>query len=536
MGLKLSIGAQRRQVAVEFDRRRVRVVGFTGSGAALRFDVATSSSADEPIDTTDAAAVGERLAAVLADVGLSGARVVMNVQRDEVVLRPLTLPPGTPDTDLAGMVRYQLGKELPFPADQAVIDHIETNHYQADDGAAGSEGRVVLAAAVRAEVVDFYRLVAAAAGVRLVQLGLRPQAIGRCVAQCVRGEAGECIAAVNLTADATEIDVFVDGGLAFSRSVPIGMPDRAVWPDERRPAVDAAIREVMLSVQSFQAIHAGGGVNAVLVSGDTGLEGDLVAALATKITDACELFNPARALSLPTGSDASAYAALLGAALTGAADPAATYDFLNPKRPTVQRDPNRDRITAAALAAMVIVAALIGARWWYLGGLSAEAKSLSGDIGRISSSAKATERLVARVGAIEDWEDMSVDWLGHWAQVSRAFPSPEEAYIRNLDTHDDGVIKFPVRAKSREVIEQIRQRLEELKGYKVNPVRMSAAGSDPLKLNYLYESTIEVQTDRAIAPTLSDEPVERPDDDGSATMLPQRLQNPRSRAGRRSRS
>jgi len=531
MALRLPIGGSRQWVAVEVDRRRVRAVGFRPNRGRCKFDVIGSSAHAEPIDTTDAAAVGEAVAKVLAELRLSGARAVMNVRRDEVILRPLSLPAGTPDTELASMVRFQVAKELSFAADQAVIDHLVADHYQAVDGAAGPDGRTVLAAAVRTEVVEFYRQVALAAGVRLMRLGLRPQSIGRCVGRCVRHSAGECVAVVNVTADETEIDLLIDGSLAFSRSVPIGMPDRAVWPDQRKPVVDAAVREVMLSVQSFQAVRPGGKVDAVLVCGDTGLEDDLIAALSTKVSTMCELFRPARALGLPTRSDGSAYAGLLGAAMDGST--AATYDFLNPKRPAVQRDPRRDRIAAAGIAVMALAAVLIGGGSWYLSNLAAESDRIARNLRNAEDADKKISKLTGRVRSIEQWADDSVDWLGHWARISAAFPPATDAYIRNFTIRADGAILFTVRAKTRETIEQVQKQLGSLNGYRVNPVRvLPVGGGDLLSLGYAYESAIEVRADRSVPVELSGELPRRPDDDASASLLSQRLRSGRGRRGR----
>ncbi len=529
MGWKTIFGIPRLVVAVEFDAGRLRLAAFRRTRRGPRFLAVSSAPLDEAVDPTDAGAIGEAIAAELAALRLTGAALVMNVPRGEVILKPLALPAGTTEAEIPSMVQYMVPSQLPFAADEAVVDHARTVHMVADEEAPDADAVNVLAVAARASTVEFYRQVAAAAGAPLLRLGLRGEAIGRCIRHCVAAAPDEPVAVVNVTAGAVEIDVFVDGRMAFSRSAPVTLPAEDASPEQRRAVVAAIVREATLSVQSYQTTQGGAEtLGGVLVAGDTGLEDDLTAALAEHLPP-CERFHPAAALSLATDSDASAHAALLGAAMIDIGDREA-FNLLDPKRPIVQHDGRRDKVAAAAIIAILVLFGAGFGRHLYLKDLKAEDQRLAQKVREAEKAEEKTEKLVASVRAIEQWKDASVDWLGHLVYLSAVLPDARRIYLDELNTRDDGKIDFTVCATDREVIEELRNRLFTTRGYRLETTRMGPTRRDPLQLGYEYESTVELQVLPKAPPLPEGASPGRPDNDGSATLLPQRLNAGRRRA------
>lgn len=78
------------------------------------------------------------------------------------------------------------------------------------------------------------------------------------------------------------------------------------------------------------------------------------------------------------------------------------------------------------------------------------------------------------------------------------------------------------------MIEDLRTRLIQTPGYRVSPARVGPVRRDPLQLGYEYESTVELRVPPQAPPMPEGVSPGRPDNDGSATLLPQRLN-----AGRR---
>ncbi|NLF31698.1 MAG: pilus assembly protein PilM [Planctomycetes bacterium] len=545
MGWKATFGAPRLVAAVEFDARRLRLVAFRRARGGPRVLAVTSTALGESVDPTDAAAVGGAIAAELRRLKLDGAALVMNLPRGQVILKPLALPAGTADAEIPGMVQYMVPPQLPFAADEAVIDHARTVHMAGDGQVPDPDAVNVMAVAARASVVEFHRQVAAAAGAPLLRLGLRPEAMGRCVRRCVAAAPDEAIAVVDVTAGEVEIDVFVDGRIAFSRSAPVTLPEEGpaqgdgavtgfdVFADEgggehRGAAIAAIVREATLSVQSYQTAHGGAAtLGGVLVAGDSGLEDDLTAALAEALTP-CERFVPAGGLGLATRSDASAHAALLGAAMIDAADREA-FDLLDPKRPVVQRDGRRDRVAAAAIVAILVLAGAGLGGWFHLEGLRNRDQALARKVAQARKAEDGIRKLIAGVQAISDWQRTSADWLGHLAYLSAALPDARAVYLGDLATGDEGQVTFTVRATGREVIEDLRTRLIATAGYQVSPARVAPTRRDPLQLGFEYESTVELRVKPEAPPAPPGASPGRPDNDGSATLLPQRLNAGRGR-------
>ena len=173
---RLKPRAPRHLAAVDFDSTSVRIVHARRTGAATRIDTLYTSPVPAELDLDDAQAVGEFLGRTLKEfsretrTSLHGCGVLMSVPRQKAVLKPLTLPPGTVPDEMAAMIRFQVEKDLPFGLDQSVIDFTVTSHLNpsgSTNGVDQNAGVGVLVGAVSIEVVEHYRRIAEAAGVKL---------------------------------------------------------------------------------------------------------------------------------------------------------------------------------------------------------------------------------------------------------------------------------------------------------------------------------------------------------------------------------
>ena len=498
-----------KMAALDFDRRRLRVTEYAATRDGARIVALKSVPMPGGTDVASAEAVGKVVADTLRQMGLSGCRATMSVPRGQAVLKPLSLPADTPETELAGMVQYQIGKDLPYPAAEAVVDFVPERHFGDGVEVQAGEGVGVLVAAVRLPVVDFFRRVAEVAGVRLQRLDLRPSANMRCVDRCTKRQAAECVALVDLTADETEIDFFIGRSLAFSRSV--AAPEEAAGAEARGQAVQSVVLEVVRSLQSFAAVHRGGRVTGLLVAGESGLAGEVVRALAQRVDAKCEVFSPADALGLPTPSDASCFSAVLGLAMGEREGDG--FDFLDPRRPAVPRDTRPIRVAIISLACLAAVLAAVISGWVYLAGKAERVRLLADQVKQAEQyHTEEVVPLAYRVSAIQDWDIQRIDWLDHWAQLSRLFPPATEAYIGALKTSVGGVMKFTVHAKSRETIDQLEKALAAVEGYKVKASRVDTR-VDPLQMGYDQESNMEVIVSPKAKVVLTGEAPARPADD-----------------------
>jgi Tfp pilus assembly PilM family ATPase len=509
--------ASRRLVAVDFDSRQIRLVQAERSGAGVRIMRAVARAAPEGMDLADPKAVGGLLRTAIKENRLGGWPIVMCVPRGLAVLKTLAFPPSTRDEELAGMVQYQVEKELPFRAEEAVVDFTTESHF--DAGASGEEAGAtqVLVAAVRVPVVDYYRQIALAAGTKLLRLGLRPYANQRCFAAATPADAPRKCALVHITADETEIDVIDGQGLSFSRSALGKIPQAGkASPAELAEAATGVATEVVRSLQSYQSVEGGGKVDQVYLAGGTGIE-DLVAGdLAQRPGMRCTTFDPGEAMRLGgRGGAAAEFISALGLAVSSGAMP---VDFLHPKRPAPPKNTRRSRGLAIAAAAVLVLVAVVAARGSYLGAKAARHDTLQKVYSKLKTRKSGMDANAARVAAIEAWEKKGQNWLDHLALLSSLFPSAKDAYTGAIASNDDGSLTFTVYAVSTQAITDITHRLD-LAGYDAVAGKESRTNNDP---KYPYTAAMKVKPGPNMEVDLSDlVAVPRPEDDlGPGEVVP----------------
>jgi len=511
------MGRARRFAAVDFDSRQLRIALAERTVKGTRIGNLADLALPDGVNSDDPEAFGAFLGQGLTNLGFRGAGVVMNVPRSQAVLKPLSLPPGTPGEELAGMVYYQVGKELPFPAEDAVIDFTIERHYGAEaaETSQTQKGVDVLVAAVRMAVVDYYRQIASAAGVKLLRLGLRPYANARCVQACLPDAAEQTLAVAHITADETEIDVLSRRSLAFSRSaVHEVKTDQEADESPRVRTVGFIVAEIARSLQSYQAVEGGQRIDSVIIAGGTGIESQVAEQLARRFNVPCEILQPGRAMG---GSDekqiAATFISTLGLAVAHPASDEPPFDFLAPKRPVARRDARKTRAAAIALAAVAALGIVVIAGWVHLAGKEHRLQALQVKASELNKEITAARKVARRVDAIEDWNRAGRNWLNHWANLSTLLPSAKDVYIADLNTGKDNVINFTVRARNSETIAALGKRLAAA-GYQFKPGQIKT-GND--RLGYVYGTAVRIRASEDMKIDLAaTRPAPRPEDDSSA--------------------
>ncbi len=437
----------KRFAAVDFDSTTLRIALAEPTSGGTRIGKLLSQPLPEGLDVQDAKAFGRFLGKTLRGMGLSGAGIIMNVPRSQAVLKPIKLPPGTPEEEYASMVHFQVGKELPFPAENAVIDFTIESHYGIMDDSVDQATEIetetetdteqapeqveVLVSAVQMEVVDYYLQIAESAGAKLLRLGLRPYANVRCVEACQAATGHQNIAIVHITADETEIDMISHHSLAFSRSALRKMAGIADATDvEISAAANFLVLEVARSLQSYQAIGRGAGIDIVLLAGGTGIEPQVARELARRLNRPCEILTPEKALSETQPKEvASEFISVFGLSVRHPSEDI-PFDFLNPKRPPVKRDIKKIRATVAAIAGGVLLLACVAGGWMYLGAKRSYAAQLNTRVGELNRAIKAKKKSGDRVTAIDRWLGPKENWLDHCLAISACAPSAKDDYIK----------------------------------------------------------------------------------------------------------
>ncbi len=541
--------------ALDIDGQTLRLVQIIPKGERTEITRLLATPLDFPADAdrTDPNVVGRAIAKALTELKLKPGSVVMGVPRAQVVLRTLVLPLLSDLRELASMVHFQIGRDLPFRMDEAVIDFKVRRQItpppprvegggEAKPEVAPSPKLEVLVAALKREVVDFYQQLTEVAGLRLTGLGLLPYANARCVEACQVADGRQAFALVSLRPDEVNIDVIGEQALLFSRGATFKLPSEPALPapfdapgaEKPDPAlvsaatavgvppeppktdyfIDAVTIEVVRSLHGFSGMEPDSPVAKVVVTGATGSESAVVEALTRRLSRPCALLDPAGAfrLSGEARDHANGAIAAIGLAL-GQGDPGGLpFDFLNPKRPAVQRDLRRIRILAGVAAAAAILVFVLAIRTYLINQRMAINRNAAAELAEAEKNRPIYKRMIQQAAVTEEWVKGGQNWLEHYAYLSAILPPSEEIYITSLTVTGQGVIRLSVQARSGETLAKLDKQLRAA-GYDVKPVAITP-GAD--RYGYEFRSNVELTVPEKLKIDLAKvRPPARPADDGS---------------------
>lgn len=502
-------------VAIDYDSRQLRLVLLESARKGCSVIALHSYAVPEGADIADSAVLGRLLATIASQLKLRRAGAILCVDRSQAVLKPLSLPPGCSENEVASMVAFQVAKELPFGAEEAVIDYTLGRHWDASAADASADSTQVLAAALQLVQVESCKAACAAAGLEPAHLLLRPWANLLAVKRCVRCQAGESILFVDVMADRAEIDIFRDGEIEFSRCATLAGASESGEVADAAGRVRRVVTEVLRSVQGFHAAHGRGGIDGCLIGGTTGIEEALARELAAKLGSPAQRFNPAGGFGLPPSPDIFAFGAALGMSCLGPQEP--HFDFLHPKRPAPPKDTRRLKLLGAAAAAVVLLVATLGARGKIVGAREAQVETVRRQVNQLDQDVRQLKKLEDRLRAITLWRDEDIHSLDQLAHLSNTLPGAEEVYITSFQSAPG---KFTIlgKAKDDKALTRFISQLSETTGYKPEPRGTSSAAD---KYGYTVQFTLEVLVSDQARPVIaSSRPTGRPADDSAGKPAP----------------
>jgi len=494
-------------------------------------------------DRPDPEALGKAVRAALDAARIKAGFVVMGIPRAQVILRTLLLPASDDLSELASMVHLQIGKDLPFRKDDAVIDfRVRPQRRPSADAPPAGEGAQseqtpalpkieALVAVAQREVVEFYRKVAAAANFKLWGLGLQSYANARCLEACHLAEGSQAVALVSLRPGEVIVDVISERSLLFSRgaavtgekhetdataaeATPQAPPAEAPPPPEPFNFVSAVTIEVVRSLHSYTRMDPANVVAKVVVTGGTGQEQAVVDALQNRLTTPVRLLDIASSLDLDAAEreGASGAMAAIGLAM-GMGDPdGLPFDFLHPKQPPVQRDMRRIRILTSAAAAVVLLVTMLGIRSHLINKRLFVQRQVQSELTAAQKLQPLYRQTRNQHATIEDWMKESEKWLDHYMYLSGVLPGPGEIYVTSLSVSGQGIIRLSVQAKSGEILARLDKQLRAA-GYDVKPQAITP-GVD--RNGYDFRSSVELVIPPKMKIDVSKvKPAARPADDAS---------------------
>lgn len=460
-------------LSIDWDVRTLRIVHARVTRRDAEVDQVLSVAVPRDVRMHEAESLGRFIAQALSKAGLNTKRAVVDIPRDKVNIYTLELPRASV-SDLAGMVAFQIPKELPFPADQAVVDFTVPPLCEGDTVS-------VMVAAVRKEVLAFYATVFEHAGLKLQRVGLRPNANRFAVNALLQATPNDLTLFVDVGPRTTEIDMVRKGQLVFSRAADVVIPESLeggvgeAEPDagaerepgdgavlslvtptgSNEPVLDKVVRELMIevtrSIEAYRMAEAGARIDHAVIGGSCDIEEALAEAVQKQYNLIAQPYNPASCFGWEAdrGAAAGAFAATLGLVLAQGQASELNFDFLHPKRP-VSRTERRIRKAPVAVAAAVlfIVAGVV----FYVGSIQPEYRTrdqLRREIAGIDKVLSQHEEFIRLVEVIEEYDTRQIVWLDKLRDVVTTLPEQTQIVLTSMDfSEKDGRIKAPFKAKS----------------------------------------------------------------------------------------
>lgn len=510
--------------ALDVEGATLRVVQTNSRGGVSKvLSGALELAADA--DRNDPLVLGPAISRALNKLGVRPAAAVMGVPRARVVLRTLTVPVIEKQSELTSLVHFQVGKDLPFRMDEAVIDYKVRRQIMPPlervEPRDGPDGAVpvpppapkleVLVAAVKREVVEHYQRVADAAGFKLIALGLLPYANARCVEACHVAAGDEAFALVSLRPDEIGIDIIAQQSLLFSRGAPIRVGAETPPADGFVPS---AVIEVVRSLHSYSGLEANPVVGKVVVTGATGQEADVANSLAPRLAIPCTVLDPVTALELPAEAREAAAGAMsaLGLALGMGDGTGLPFDFLNPKQPAVQRNMRRIWTLSGIGAAALLVMVVFSVRSFLISRRTAVLDAATAEFADADKKRPVYRKMIQQAAVVEEWIKGERDWLEHYAYLTSVLPPSEEIYLTSLAVSGQNTVRMSVQARSGETLARLEKQLVAA-GYEVKPIAITP-GAD--RFGYEFRSTVELSVPAKLKIDLHKvKPTQRPIDDVS---------------------
>lgn len=474
-------------VALDWDAHTLRVVHALITKRGLKIDRLLSVAIPSTVDTANPEQMGLHIRRTLDQESITVRHVVVDVPRDQAILKTLKLPTTEPDV-LPGMVQIQIAKELPFPVAEAVIDF-----------AVASEARNlpsgdVLVAAVRREVLAHYEATCEVAGLRLERVGLRPYATKIAVEALLRPTMPERVLFIDVRPTFMEIDVLKGTALAFSRSASVsiqadgsgsGKGSILSISGESEPdtpaievtssglmgesggsgsSIDELVLEVTRSIEAYRAGDPGAGIDHVVIGGDVGVEEELADAIQKRLDLTTQLYNPASSFGWEPdeGAAASAFAASLGLVLGHADEDTLHFDFLHPKRTvSVVKERLRKAPLVAAVVVLFMAACGVGFAQATKPGRQKLAE-IESQISDLRTDKRTNEKFLLLMDRIREFDGEQHVWVDVLYDIISLLPSNQELVLKHIDVNQkEGRVTLKTKTVKRDIPTAILRTLHE---------------------------------------------------------------------------
>ena len=164
----------------------------------------------------DTGVIVDAIRNLISSAGVKGGDVAVSVSGHSVIIKKISLPAMT-ENELAGSIQWEAEQYIPFDIADVNLD------FQILGPSAADQAQIdVLLVAAKKEIIDDYTAVIAEAGLNAVVIDVDAFAVQNMVEISYPAEEGEVVAAVNVGAELSNINIIKDGISLFTRDVANG--------------------------------------------------------------------------------------------------------------------------------------------------------------------------------------------------------------------------------------------------------------------------------------------------------------------------
>lgn len=480
--------ASTQSIALDIGRRRLRAVLASTQRHSVRVSRVLVEDVPEGLDPEDVNAVGKWVGQSLKAAGFPKGDATFALARAHVVLKRIMLP-STDDRELPHMTRLALQRELPFDADQAVIDYVPVER--------GETSTTVLAVAVPEEVLDHTRRVAQAAGLGIERVSLRAMGTAALL-RSLGADPDETVLAVDVIGESVEFCIVSAGVVRFSRAADISNLT------EVSAIADSVITETRRTWMSYRIVEESPAVGGAVVVGDRLVSEQTARPIGKMLSVKAEILDSHPMID-GANHNLDRLWPLAGLLLETALGQE-TINFASPRKRPDTAGQTRRRTLLAAGAVVVMLGTLWTIGRIQLQKLQDELDRLKGVRGDLIDEDYRCQRDGAKLEHLVQWEAARVDWLSHVQFLSDLLPPADTVVLDSWtgslefrgvrydkDAQQDKwsapkelSILLDGEAKDRATADALRETLVQNKWYSTSSTGTDAQGGKRLPFGFKY--------------------------------------------------
>ena len=403
--------ASNHAIAIDIGRHRLRAVLASQQRNTIRIQRVLVENVPDELDSDDAESLGRWVGDCLKTARFPRENAVFALAREHVGLKRMMLP-STDDAELPQMTRLALQRELPFNAENAVIDFVPVQR--------GETSTTVLAVAVPEDVLDHMRRVAAAAGLGIQRISLRAMGAAALL-RSMGSDPDETVLAIDITGESVEFCIVHGGVVRFSRAAEVsGLTETAA-------IAESIITETRRTWMSYRIVEESSAVSGAVVMGDRLVSEQTARPIGEMLKVKAEILD-SHPLVEAHDRDLDRLWPLAGLLLEPALGQE-TIDFSNPRKgPDIAGQKRRRTLIAAGAILVVIVAAWM-LTTFRLRNLRANLAKLNTDRRNLADDDYRYQRDGAKLEHLQQWETARADWLSHVLFLSEMLPQPDTVVL-----------------------------------------------------------------------------------------------------------